>query len=88
MIPITTREQLLNLAARNAPTNSCARKIREGRVRVWKVPNVAGWRGWVIATMPPNDHGHIIGIGCDEDRRRYVVAYLESFISTGLEEWK
>lgn len=74
MKPIHTRDQLLALVARNAPTTACGRAIREQGATVLGGFNpVESLPGWVVQV-----NRWTIAILCDEQAQVYKVRYLDA----------
>lgn len=84
--PLRSREDILDFAARHAPSNACARAIREDRV-VITAPNNNGWHLAIVSKTGGKWFLHVTG---NEVTRKYRVihdrtaATPEPETSTGL----
>ena len=67
-----TRDEVLDLAARHAPTKAISRVItEEGASVLGGFTAIKGFPGWIVEAR-----GRYIGFGVDEQNRRLVVEYL------------
>lgn len=72
MTPIYTREELIAVAIRCAPTTATARRIRENGATVFGgVTSPEGFPGWIV------DAGQqrLIGVWFDEAAHKYRITY-------------
>lgn len=82
--PLRTREDILDFAARHAPSNACARAIREGTVEIF--PYLKGWRLNIESRLGGRWYLYICG---NDGERCYRVTHAtpttpEPETSTGL----
>lgn len=81
MKPIRFRHDLLDIAARNAPTTATARKIREDGATVFGgVISPEGFPGWIV--QAPNDR--LIGVWINQENRKMKITYPDKMPSGSL----
>lgn len=72
MNPIYTREELLDLAIRCAPTSAIARRIRVNGATIFGgVTSPEGFPGWIVDA----GHDRFIGIWWNDAHQKYQVSY-------------
>lgn len=74
MKPLRHNEEVLEFAARHAPSEGCARAIRDGHALVFPVPELKGWH---VKVRSERGRTWKIGVYCNEEERKYEVKYHE-----------
>lgn len=76
MKPINTKHDLIELAARNAPTKACAVVIgKDGATVLGGFTAAEGYPGWIVRVTSLTGREWLIGVWVDEPARKYRVTY-------------
>jgi hypothetical protein len=85
MRPIRTREELIDFAARRAPSAACATALKdmEGALVLGAHdPAVAGLPGWIIKVTSQHGRVWILAVGMDADNQEYVCRQVDEIPDT------
>jgi hypothetical protein len=78
MKPLNTRNDLIALAQKLAPTRACARAIREAKItNLGGFSGLNGLQGWIVETESYNGGYWILAVVCDEEKRCHKAFYLK-----------